>query len=497
MHPSGSHDYKIEPEYLGPLRDRPLAETARSVGPGDLFAGASDFLSARHQRRRREQWSTVKSLAGLLLRPEEHLLYVAHGMQVPPVLHSLALGAMALPYHQVILLFTDTRLIEIMLGIRGKTAGTRMRSFPWAGVRDIRLTFAKMRVVPVNGKNQEWRVPLRGDRKFLKLLTARLKQRFNQGGAATTQRLPLWHCPKCGAVVSKSPRSCEACRTVFRSTRLAALLSLAFPGAGLLYAGHPFLAAFDCFGEVILFLVFLLMMIEPGAGAVLSAVGFGAIFFLLTKLESMHLSQILVARTKPETPKRQTMYHRLALVGSLASVLVIGSAFPLAGAARPVLDRDLDIQGKESLWSGSRDVAEWDAFKDNSFARSQWQHPSGIRVTLLAYPQSFLDTSSDFRRDFRQEWQRQGITLTKDDEDIPPPFQGFRFVGLSHTQDGRPVSLIQYFVMDEPNHDVHQATAAVLGEDAGAADELVRDLLAHARWVDPTPPTHPPTAPGS
>jgi hypothetical protein len=57
--------------------------------------------------------------------------------------------------------------------------------------------------------------------------------------------------------------------------------------------------------------------------------------------------------------------------------------------------------------------------------------------------------------------------------------------------------MIQYFVMDEANHDLHQATAAVLGEDTTMADELMRDLLAHARWINRTPPEHPQPAPGS
>jgi hypothetical protein len=474
-----------------------LAETAKSGGPSDLFPGASQFLNARQQRRRQEQWNTAKPMARLLLRPDEHLLYVAHGMQVPPVLHSLALGAMALTYHQVILLVTDSRLIEIMLSVRGKSAGTRVRSFPWIGVRNIKLTFAKLRVGPADGKRQEWRLPLRGDRKFLKLLLPLLKQRCLHGGAATTQKLPLWHCPSCGATVPEKPKSCDACRTTFRSTRLAALLSLTFPGAGLFYAGHPFLAALDCLGEVFLYLVFLLMVVQTEPGAILTAAGFGALIFFLTKLESVHLSQILVARTKPETHTQKSAYSRLALAGGLASLLLIGSAFPLAGAARPVLDRDLDITGTESLWEGTRDVAEWDAFKDNSFARSQWQHPSGIRVTLLAYPQSMLDTPSDFRQDFRREWVSQGITLVRDDDDLPSPFQGFRLVGLTHAEDGRPISLIQYFVIDKANHDIHQATAAVVGEDATTADDLVRDLLAHARWIDLTPPTRPKSPPTS
>src|SRR2546427_13075382 len=85
---SGTREHRIEPEYLGPLADRPLSETARTGGPADLFPGASAFLSARHQRRRREQWDAARPLAEKLLRPDEHVLYVAHAMEVAPVLHT-------------------------------------------------------------------------------------------------------------------------------------------------------------------------------------------------------------------------------------------------------------------------------------------------------------------------------------------------------------------------------------------------------------------------
>jgi hypothetical protein len=79
----------------------------------------------------------VLPLVGRLLRSDEHVLYVAHAMQVPPALHMLALGAMALTYHQVVVVLTDSRLIEVMLDARGRQAGTRVRSFPWSGVRGL------------------------------------------------------------------------------------------------------------------------------------------------------------------------------------------------------------------------------------------------------------------------------------------------------------------------------------------------------------------------
>ncbi|MBI1950749.1 MAG: hypothetical protein HYS34_05215 [Acidobacteria bacterium] len=488
MIPAGARDHKIEPEYLGPLADRPLAETAGSGGPADLFPGASAFLSARHQRRRQVQWKAAGPLLDRLLRPEEHVLYVAHATEVPPVLHAMAMGYMALAYHQVVLVFTETRLIEVLLDERGKSAGTRLRSYPWASVRDLKLGFGKLSLVPAEGRKQNWRVPVRGDKKLLNLLLPRLKPRLMQEGEASARKVPLWHCPQCGAMVPERPRSCDACRTTFRSSRLAAMLSLAFPGAGLLYAGHPFLAAADFFGEVVLYAVFLMMLLQAGPGGVAVAVGFGAFLFLLTKFESVHLSQILVARSKPETEARRSGFSRLALIGGLVSVLLVGGVLPLAGTARPVVDRDLDIGGQGSPWRGSRKTGEWEIFADDASARSQWWHSSGHRVTLFAYPQGMLEDARQFRTEFRRGLGQQGMRVVKDDADVPAPFRGFRFVGVVTNKSGAPVTVVHYFIADEENRDLHHALAAAVEEEGDQAEQVVRDFLSHARWIATTPP---------
>jgi hypothetical protein len=482
---------RIEPEFLGPLSDRPLAENTRSSDPDDLFPGASAFLGGRQRRRRRKQWDAVGFVAEKLLKADEHVLYVAHGMQVPPALHFLALGHMALLYHQVILVLTDTRVIEVLLGVRGKKAETRIRSFPWDSVRDLKASFGKLILSPAVGKKQTWRVPLRGDRRLLKLLLPRLKARLLPGGAAMAQALPLWHCPQCAATMPANPHACASCRTPFRSTRLAALLSLAFPGAGLLYAGHPYLAAADFLGEVLFYLVFVLLMLEAEPGHTMVALGLGAVLFILTKAESAHLSQILVSRAKPETELRRSRYQRLAMVGGLASLLLIGGALPLAGAARSVVDRDLDVAGQECLWQGSRNAAQWDAFEDDPAARSQWRHPSGTVVTLFAYPQQLLEGVTEFRNGVRLGLEQQGVTVVKEDEDLPSPFRGFRFVTRATTQEGKPIMAAQYFVVDEQNHDIHQAVAAAIDDDPATIEAAVNDLLSHARWIGPTPPERP------
>lgn len=481
-------DYRIEPEYLGPLGDRPLAETATSADPEDLFPGAAAFLGRRQQRRRREQWAAARPLVKRLLRPDEHVLHVAHGMQMPPVFDMLALGPVfAQVYHQVVLVVTDTRLIEVMMDMRGKRAGTRLRSFTWAGVREVRMSFGKLTLRPASGRKQAWRVPLRGDRRLLDLLLPRLRPRLLQEGAGHAEPLPHWHCPGCGHTLEANPAACAHCRTTFRSKRLAAMLSLAFPGAGLLYAGHPFLATMDFLGEALLYALFLLLAVEAEPGAVGVAIGLGVFFFVMTKIESVHLSSILVARSKPETPATQSNYRKVVLVGSLASLVLIGGAVPLVGAARPVIDRDLDAAGADNPWQVSRDRSEWDDFADDPTARSRWTHPSGLRVTLFAYPQGMIDGVSDFRADYQRQMGERGADFTMDD-DVPAPFEGFRSVSQRQDAAGNPVALVHYIVVDREHNDIHQLAATVLQEDANLADELMRDLLSRAAWIDAVPP---------
>jgi len=488
MIPAGARDHKIEPEYLGPLADRPLAETAKSGSPSDLFPGASAFLSPRVQRGRLEQWKAALPLAGRLLRQDEHVLYVAHGMEVPPLLTCVALGYMAMTYHQVLIVLTETRLIEVLLSVRGKKAETRVRSYPWSSVRELKIRFGKLSLVPVDGRKQSWSVPVRGDKKILDLLLKRLQPRLMQEGATAARKVPLWHCPQCGAGVPANPKSCDACRTEFRSSRLAAVLSLAFPGAGLLYAGHPFLAFADFFGEVVLYGIFLLMLLQTEPGGIAAVIGVGALLFFLTKLESVHLSQILVSRTKPETAASRTGYGRFAMIGGLLSALLVVGVLPLAGSARPVVDRDLDVGGTDSAWHGSRKTGDWEVFADDATARSQWWHSSGHRVTLFAYPQGALEEPGEFRTEFRKALADQGLTVEKDDNDIPAPFHGFRFVGLGKNKSGVPVSIIHYFVVDGENHDLHHVLAAATQDEGEDAERVVRDFLAHAHWIGAAPP---------
>jgi hypothetical protein len=490
MEARSAGDYKIEPECLGPLGDRPLVEQAGKSSPDDLFPGASKFLSGRQQKKRREQWNAVRPMVKRLLLPGEHILHVVYATQIPPFLHSVGLGHFVMSYHQVVLVVTDQRIVEALLNFRANGPGTRIRSYAYRGLGGLKLSFGKLTAVPSQGKRQGWRIRFGGDKKLLALLLPRLQTQLLAEGAAHAQPQPLWHCPHCGVTVPPAPESCSACRTRFRSTRLATLLSLAFPGAGLFYLGYPLLGTLDFLGEAMLFAVWVAMLMgSPESDGIAPALVVGVLLLFLTKIESVHVGQVLGARSIPEPEGRRDRVRKLGLAGGVLSALLVAGAFPLAAAARPRLERDLDVSTEDGAWSGSRKAADWEFFKDNKDARSQWTHArTGARLTVFAHTQSLLDDQEQFHRDYTVEMEKREFKTLVDDGKIPTPFHGFRYVGEKKAKSGEQIAVLAYFLYDEDGHDVHEVTVAVPREDAEAGDALVQDFLHHARFIDAVPP---------
>jgi hypothetical protein len=485
------HSLTIEPEHLGRLADRPLAETAPRSSPGDLFPGISAFLNDRWQKRRRQQWEAATPRVARLLVPGEHVLYVASGQQVLTGLQALSLGWMTTLYCHVLLVFTETRLIEVLMNRTGKVPESRLRSFPWKDVVDLKLRswMGRLTLKPAQGKKHFWSVPLAGDRKLLALLLARLAERLRREGAGAAESVPLWHCPECGAPGPRRPVSCQKCGVLFRSRGLAACLSLAFPGAGLLYAGHPMLALFDFLGEVIGYVAMLMMLAfasGPGEGTAFLAVF--SIFIVLTKLESLKAGDFLVTRTRIESPDRRLRFRRAAIAGGLLSTFAVAGAVMATGRLQPKLDHDIEVAGDEGAWSVSRKTSEWDYFGDDPTARARWTHRDGLQMTLFAYPLNPLDDMQAFESRFRNDMTQSGWRLVSHEAIRGGSLPGFRQVWSGSDGKGGEVISLHSFVYDEAGKDVHQCALAVTPEMAEYAARLVGDFLSHARWRGPMPP---------
>ena len=479
----------IDPEFLGPLGERRLAETARRSTPDDLFPGAATFLSRRQQRARRQRWEAVQERLGRLLRPDEHVLYVAQAVQLPPGLQALGLGHLSYAYHQVLLVFTESRLIEILLNVWGKRPASRIRSYEWRHVQDLKVWFRRMTIKPAQGKKQTWTLQLGGDKKLVALLIPRLKGKMLIEGASAAAPLPVWHCPECAAANPPRPAKCGACGTLFRSQALATCLSLAFPGAGLLYLGHPILATAHFFGEMLLYTAaFLGLADSRSSGDGVSSFLVAGFIVLVAKLSALGAVGILAPRTRPDRPERRPLLWKLAIGGGLLSVLAIAGAGTASARLQPRLDHDLDVASQDGQWRGSRKVAEWEVFKDNKDTRSEWTHPSGLLVTVFGYPLGAMEAPEQFKREYEQAMLGKKSKLVRADEAVPGSFHGFRQIRQADGNDGQPIALLEYFVYDSDGNDVHEVLTAVPVAQTAIAERLLGDFLAHARWIDPVPP---------
>jgi hypothetical protein len=469
---------KIEPEHFGPLGEGVLQAT----GPSRLFAGEERFLKGAALKKRCDLWRTAAPLLDRLLDQDERVLYAAQAVQRPTTFQSMSLGWLAHLYHQVLLVFTGRRIIEVLLDQRGKRPATRIRSFPLDQVGKLSLRFLSLALVPVRGKKVIWSLA-GGDRKLLKLLLPRIQERLQPQPVPAQEPTPGWHCPNCLEACVPNPTSCPSCGTLFRSFRLASVLSLAFPGAGLLYAGHPVLAAFDFLGELFVFGFMALMLATAGTdtASIVVFAGMGAFAFALTKFESIHLGHILVTRSRPDDPQRRGLWRKVVGGGGAVSALALIGALALSGTLGAVQKHDIDFV--HAGWEGSREASDWLFFTDDPTLRSQWTHDDGWIVSVFAYPLDGLETYESFRRTFREEVARQDLSNVVEDETLPPPVRGFRHVGELIGEGGVRLTAIYYFVYGPESSEVHQLLTVVETHEAKAVESRVQELLSTARWI--------------
>jgi hypothetical protein len=475
----------IRPGHLGPLDDAPWSAS----GACDLFPGDERYLRPGLRKRRLALWSSIQTVVDRIRHPQEQVLYVAPAWHRAGVGAYLALGVLTPHYHQVALVLTETRLIEVLLDLRGRLPATRLRSFEWGSVKRFRLRMGLLALDPVEGKKQKWRLRHRGDRRLLERLLPRIEERLLARSQAQVKPLPALHCPQCTAVLDRRPAACEACGHAFRSTRLAAALSFAFPGAGLLYVGHPALAAIDFLAEAALFSIFGYGLLAARDAAEIAAlVPVGLVLFLVTKFESMHVGHVLLGRMPAEATTRRRGWRGVAFGGGLLSVAALASVTMGTGSLAGAIDRDLDFPTGESGWRGIRNPAEWQLFIDDPDLRSQWIHEDGWLVSVFAYEMQRPNEMRIFRHEFRRSEISQGLAVFLDEEKMPDGFEGFRFISVVTEEAQDPYALVYYFVYDDQGEDLHQMLTIVDLSLAEHADRVLSHLLEESTWIEAVEP---------
>jgi hypothetical protein len=478
-------DSRIDPSLFGPLSDEPVVET----GPSQLFPGEDRLLTESSIRKKVELLDILKGILDGVLADGEKMLYLLPAQQQPRLMDYVGLGFWFIHLHKVALVLTDRRLIEILLDLQGRPA-TRIRSYSWAGAESLKLGIGKLTVKTLSGKKQGWRLPARADRKLLKQLVPNIQERIAQHGVPVPDAEEYhWHCPSCWSKIEPNPESCRSCSTRFRTTKMATLLSIAFPGAGLFYAKRPILGMLDLFGEVMLYvMLFFMLIVAAGAEEVSAAIGIVGVLILLTKLESIHVSGMMVRRTRSISDRAAANWKRAAYGGGLLSVIALVFAFASTGSLSGSIARDLDFNPPEPAWVKTRSMAEFERNDDGS-QRSRWfNQESGLDVDVFAYPLEPWIGFDDFRRDYLAYLQQAGLRMAVPDAGLPAGLNGF--ICMIHHEDVPEEILLEltFMLWDEESHAVHHVMTAVLEEDRDAAMTGMLSLLASAEWIPAVEP---------
>jgi hypothetical protein len=459
------------PAFLGPLDD----QFAPVTGAVRCFAGEQRFLSERKLEARERLWHVVSPLLSRVLDDDETVLHVAPVVHNPRFLEVFGFGMWYVLFFRAALVVTDRRVVEIMLRTRA-SADTCVRSYSWGQVRQLKMGFGGLVLKPAKGRTQRWRIQERGDRRLLKLLLPKIVEQVLPRDIHTPRPVPLWHCPGCGASFLEHPVMCTQCATRFKSRGLAAALALAFPGAGLLYAGHPVLAVLDFLGESMIFVVVAaLFLLAGGPAEVVGALVFGAVAFGFTKLESAHMATVLVRRMRPDV--RPSRWRRAAIGGAVLTLLLMVVPPALNGAFANRLDRDLDLAANRLGWRGGHDPASW-RFGADLNQRSEWIRDDGQGLFVFSFPLGMDESFESLAWAFAAEYGEDGVH-----EVVVGGFDGLRVVDPQVDEDGVVFLWTRWVLFDREYDDVHVLGTPVFDGNVDDVEAVVDGLVREARWM--------------
>ena len=462
--------FRYNPAALGPLDD----DLTPVTGPVKVFEGEDKYLSARKLDVRAKLCEEIAPVLGKVLDQEETVLHVLPTLHYPRFLDLFGFGMWWTFFFRATLILTDRRVIEVLMR-DGSHVGTRVCSYSWGQMTDLKFSMATLKLKPAKGRTQKWKIIERGDRKLLKLLVPNIRQLL-PGDIHAPRPVPLWHCPECGAAAPEHPKQCTGCETPFKTRGLAAALALAFPGAGLFYAGHPILATLDLFGEMLMYLlVAVLFLVASGPADMVVAAIIGLVILFFTKLESAHMASVLVHRTKADRVNRK--WRRAAIVGAVVSVVLLALPPMLSGSFGNQLDRDLDLSANALGWSGGHDPDQWQ-FGIEPNQRSEWIREDGQAVFVWSWTMDSGETYESLASAFStggQEVPIEPISIADLD--------GFRVEQSDFDDEGDAYVWVRRVLFDRQFEDVHVVGSFVYPDGIEAFEADINELLQSAAWI--------------
>jgi hypothetical protein len=417
---------RCNPAALGPLDD----DLTPVTGPVKVFEGEEKYLSARKLDVRAKLCREIAPILERVLDQEETVLHVLPVLHYPKFLEFFGFGMWWTFFFRATLILTDRRVIEVLMR-DGSHVGTRVCSYSWGQAGDLKFSMATLKLKPAKGRTQKWKIIERGDRKLLKLLVPNIQQLL-PGDIHAPRPVPLWHCPERGAASPETPKQCTGCETQFKTRGLAATLALAFPGAGLLYAGHPILATLDLFGEMFMYAV---------------------------------VATLFLVASGP------------AIAGAVASLVLLALPPVMSGSFGNKLDRDLDLSANALGWSGGHDPDQWQ-FGIEPNQRSEWIRDDGQSLFVWSWTMEAGETYESLSSAFNPG------DLTSPIEEVSiAGLDGFRVEQADVDDEGDTYVWVRWVLFDRLFDDVHVVGAFVDPDGIEMVETEINELLQNAAWI--------------
>jgi hypothetical protein len=456
------------PAFLGPFDD----DLTPVTGPVKVFEGEEKYLSARKLEARAKLCEEVTPILGRILDKEETILHVLPALHYPRLLDVLSFWVIWRLFFHATLILTDRRVIEVLMR-DGWRAGTRVHSYSWGQVSDLKMGKRTLKLKTAQGRTQKWKTK-REDRPLLNLLAPKIRQLL-PGDIHVPRPVPLWHCPECGAASPEHPKQCTQCETQFKTRGLAAVLTFALPGAGLFYAGHPILATLALFGEILLYIyvyVAFIFLVLLGLIEMVAVVIRVLEILFFTKLISAQTASVLVHRTKAD--RVNTKWRRAAIVGAVASLVLLALPPILSGSFGNKLDRDLDLSANAFGWIGGHDPNQWQ-FGVEEDQRSEWIRDDGQALFVWSWALSAGETYETLTAHIGGQKAHVPISITDLD--------GFRVEQSDVDDEGDTYVWVRWVLFDRQFDDVHVVGAVVYPGGVEAFEADINELLQNAAWI--------------
>jgi hypothetical protein len=461
-----------------------------AVIPGSPILEESDAGGGRTGRR------LVRVLSDLLRRVRvegEQVIAVSEGVEVVPWRKRVPLGFTWAFAYRVALVFTDRRLIEVALSPWGRRCTGLVRELSWASSPQPSFDGRNLTI----GAGASWwlRRPL--GQKVISQVMQASKAEIGKAGRASTASNPWRLCPKCGVTVTVAGARCRSCGSIWRSRRLAAVLAVAFPGAGKMFLGRPFYAILRFILEIACLVLYWDQLLRAdNAARTVAVVAIAVVLAVLIKAESIRLTRTLAERSGIISEAVARRWRRLLPIGFLITLVAVTTPLFLGGLSGTEITGDLDAEAAHLGWSVNRspEATEEVSPPDDASLRGVWSRDQGLVVRARAQPFLPFERLDAARERWLGDYQARqpldigqlqlgGFDVIRVVMDQTQAFDRIERP-VTEQQPGPELVRLELLLLDARGRDAHTLTTEVAEPELAEADAQLQQLLRCMYWID-------------